>query len=319
TPNLSELLSKLKGSKIFSVIDLNQGYYQIKMAKKDKDKTGFKILNRKFVFNKMPFGLCNAPHTFQSGMNKMFHNTKNAMTYLDDILIYNNNIDDHFNTLTEVFKILNENTVSINFEKSKFCCNKIDFLGHEISEDGIKPNVTKIEGFISKIPKTKKQLERTLGLINWFGPFIKNLSSLTSDLYERIKDKSRNIKLSEKEVADLTEIYRKDMEKPKLYHPDLNEQYTLKCDASDKGLDVILIQNGKLVGIFSKKYNKQELNYSSSEKEALAVTRSLMHFKPLVYNSKVEILKDNKNILFKGPLTKRLHRMKFILEESTTN
>ncbi|KAG0428897.1 Transposon Tf2-11 polyprotein [Dictyocoela muelleri] len=67
--------------------------------------------------------------------------------------------------------------------------------------------------------------------------------------------------------------------------------------------------------LYSKKYNKQELNYSSAEKEALAITRSLMHFKPLVYNAKVEILTDNKNLLFKGPLTKRLNRMKLILKE----
>ncbi|KAG0429177.1 Retrovirus-related Pol polyprotein from transposon opus [Dictyocoela muelleri] len=102
------------------------------MAEKEIDKTGFKIINRKFVFNKMPFGLCNAPQTFHSAMKKMFRNTKNVMTYIDDILIYNTKIDEHYHTLSEVFSILNENTASINFEKSKFCGKKIEFPGQEI-------------------------------------------------------------------------------------------------------------------------------------------------------------------------------------------
>lgn len=88
TPNIYEILAKLKGAKFFTSIDRNQGYYQIPMANKDIPKIGFKIMNRKFVFLKMPFGLCNAPSTFQSAMNKIFFNVKNVIIYLDAILIF---------------------------------------------------------------------------------------------------------------------------------------------------------------------------------------------------------------------------------------
>ncbi|KAG0416767.1 Transposon Ty3-G Gag-Pol polyprotein, partial [Dictyocoela roeselum] len=105
-------------------------------------------------------------------MNKMFKDLNNVMTYIDDILIFNKNAEDHATTLEKVFTILNKNSISINFEKSKFGVDKIDFFGHEISYEGIKPNTTKLDNFVMKVPKTKKQLQRVLGLVNWFRPFI---------------------------------------------------------------------------------------------------------------------------------------------------
>ncbi|KAG0439322.1 Retrovirus-related Pol polyprotein from transposon 17.6 [Dictyocoela muelleri] len=103
----------------------------------------------------MPFGHCNAPITFKSAMNKMFKDTKNVLTYIDDTLVFNTSLEDHLSTLSKVFRILNENSVSINFEKSKFCCNKIELLEHEIFCEGIKPNITKIEKLNLKIHQTK--------------------------------------------------------------------------------------------------------------------------------------------------------------------
>ncbi|KAG0440160.1 Retrovirus-related Pol polyprotein from transposon 17.6, partial [Dictyocoela muelleri] len=133
-----ELLSKLKRATIFSSIDLNQGYYQVSVSKNDICKTGFKIMKRTFVFNKMPFGLCNAPATFQRIMNNMLKNVKDVLIYLDDILIYSKNYDDHYKTLKEVFEIFGKNNVSINFDKSQFLQKEIDFLGHRITSKGIE-------------------------------------------------------------------------------------------------------------------------------------------------------------------------------------
>ncbi|KAG0432915.1 Retrovirus-related Pol polyprotein from transposon [Dictyocoela muelleri] len=167
-----ELLGRLRGATIFSSIDLNQGYYQVDVAKEDICKTGFKILNRIFVFNKMPFGLCNAPATFQRVMNDLFKNIPDTLIYLDDILIFNSSIEKHYNSLQNVFRILKENNVSINFEKSKFAVETLNFLGHQISAKGIQPNITKITDMTFNKPKTKKQLQKILGLLNWYRPFV---------------------------------------------------------------------------------------------------------------------------------------------------
>ncbi|KAG0437435.1 Retrovirus-related Pol polyprotein from transposon 17.6 [Dictyocoela muelleri] len=96
THNMHGLLGILKGATIFSTIDLNQGYYQIPIADDDIEKTGLKILNRTYVFKRMPFGLCNAPATFQKAMNSLFNNVDNLLIYLYDILVYSRNIEDHY-------------------------------------------------------------------------------------------------------------------------------------------------------------------------------------------------------------------------------
>ncbi|KAG0440502.1 Retrovirus-related Pol polyprotein from transposon 17.6 [Dictyocoela muelleri] len=119
-PKISEILASLKDANIFSQIDLNQGYYQIRMYPDDIPKTGFKILRRTFVFNKMPFGLCNAPTTFQLTMEAILKGILNIFIYLDDILIFSRNIADHLKHLNSVLSRLIEYGVSINYDKSKF-------------------------------------------------------------------------------------------------------------------------------------------------------------------------------------------------------
>ncbi|KAG0435205.1 Retrovirus-related Pol polyprotein from transposon [Dictyocoela muelleri] len=139
-----ELMGKIQQAKFFSTIDLNQGYYQVCIADEDVDKTGFKILNRTFVFKRMPFGICNAPATFQKAMNNMFRNLKNCIIYLDDILIYTKTIDEHYETLKEVFTIIRENNISVNFKKCEFANRSVEFLGHLITENGITPKISKL-------------------------------------------------------------------------------------------------------------------------------------------------------------------------------
>ncbi|KAG0420484.1 Retrovirus-related Pol polyprotein from transposon 17.6 [Dictyocoela roeselum] len=142
TPNMFELLGKLKEFKFYSCIDLNQGYYQIPIENKDTEKTGFRILNRTFVFHRMPFRLSNAPSTFQKAMNHLFRGVENCIIYFDDILIYTKDIGTHYETLKKVFQIIKENNIFVNFEKSEFVKRQINFLGHTITEKGIIQNST---------------------------------------------------------------------------------------------------------------------------------------------------------------------------------
>ncbi|KAG0439248.1 Retrovirus-related Pol polyprotein from transposon gypsy [Dictyocoela muelleri] len=100
--------------------------------------------------------------------------------------------------------------------------------------------------------------------------------------------------------------------KPVLNYPDFNKSFNLNCDASDNGIDSILLQNNKLIGYYSKKYTKPEENYSVIEKEVLAILRSLQHFKQIIFNSKIHIFTDNTKILFQGDISRRINRWKLI-------
>ncbi|KAG0420575.1 Retrovirus-related Pol polyprotein from transposon 17.6 [Dictyocoela roeselum] len=258
TPNIYEILARLKGSNLFSVIDLNQGYYQIKIAKEDRIKTSFRIMNKNYVFKRMPFGLCNAPATFQTAMNIIFSNVNNVIIYIDDILVFTESEERHYQVLKEVFKLLHFNEVLINFEKSSFAQREVEFLGHKINKEGITPILTKIEAYENITIKTKKQLQKLLGFINWFRPFIPNLSILLSQLYDKLKETGRNIQMNESDYKVIKEIFLKIRDRGILHHPQLNEEFTLRCDASDKGLGSILLQKGKIIGYYSKKYNQQK-------------------------------------------------------------
>ncbi|KAG0442790.1 Transposon Tf2-9 polyprotein [Dictyocoela muelleri] len=214
-----------------------------------------------------------------------------------------------------VLKRLLETGVSINFEKSKFAVESVKYLGHEITSMGIKPEISKVEAFELKPIKTKRNLERLLGFKNWFTPFIPKLSIITTTLYEKLKKENRCVCLTDNDMEKIRKIFQIIKKQPVLHYPDFNKSFNLYCDASDNGIGSILLQNNKLIGYSSKKYTKQEENYSVIEKEVLAILRSLQHFKQIIFNSKIHIFTDNANILFQGGISRRINRWKLIMEE----
>ncbi|KAG0435586.1 Retrovirus-related Pol polyprotein from transposon 17.6 [Dictyocoela muelleri] len=226
-------------------------------------------MNKTYVFKKMPFGLCNAPSTFQRAINYIFRNCDNVLIYMDDILLYSKILDEHKELLEKVFRILTSYNVSVNFEKSTFARDEIEFLGHKIYKFGIRPNISKLESYANFIPKTKKPLQRLLGFINWFRPFIKNLSILTASLYEKLKGKGSKIIWSQSDNNITKKLFSLINNCHTLHHPDINKEFTLRCDASDAGIGAILLQDGKLIGYFSKKYKTQEKTILQPRKKFL--------------------------------------------------
>ncbi|KAG0435655.1 Transposon Tf2-9 polyprotein [Dictyocoela muelleri] len=248
-------------------------------------------------------------------MNYLFRDVDNCLIYLDDILIYSKTKEDHYNTLKTVFEIISKNNISVNFEKSKLVKDNVEFLGHTITKDGIIPNISKLDDIKYDNVKTKRQLQRVIGVINWYRPFIKDISSKMHNIYELLKTKNQRVKWTDKNKQIIKSIIEEIKKKPMLHHPNLNLPFILQCDASKFGIGSVLMQNNKIIALYSSKYSTQENNYSIVERETLSIIKSLIHFKPLIYNSKIYILTDNKNLTFNGPLTKRIERWKLTLEE----
>lgn len=143
-PKMHNFLADLKGAKMFSQIDLNMGYYQIPIETSDILKTAFILAAEVFEFTRMPFGLTNAPRTFQRVMNTILGDLFYVKIYLDDILIHSKSIQEHVLHLKTVFQRLTTADASINFEKSNFAQYSVKYLGNEISEKGIKPDVRRV-------------------------------------------------------------------------------------------------------------------------------------------------------------------------------
>lgn len=189
-PSIHYYLTQLEGGVIFSQIDLKNGYYQIKIKDGDRYKTAFNILGQIYQFNRMPFGLCNAPRTFQRAMNDILSDLDYVKVFLDDILIHSKSTQEHEAHLREVIERLHQNNIGINMEKFSFGKKQVQYLGHIILKDGIKANIEKMQQFTIPEIKSKKDIQKLTGLINWFRPFIKDLSTRLGPVYDKLSEEN---------------------------------------------------------------------------------------------------------------------------------
>ena len=174
-PRIDELFDRLHGAKVFSKLDLTSGYYQIAINPKDRYKTAFRTRYGHYEFNVMPFGLTNAPATFQTLMNDIFRDLLDVcvIVYLDDILVYSKNKEEHEQHLRQVLQRLKDNQLYAKLSKCTFFANSIEYLGHIADGEGLRPNPRLVQALMDfPRPKTLKELQSFLGLANYYRKFI---------------------------------------------------------------------------------------------------------------------------------------------------
>ncbi|KAF9758249.1 Retrovirus-related Pol polyprotein from transposon [Nosema granulosis] len=289
-PRVDDILDEMHGAKYFTKLDALSGYHQVKMHKDDIGKTAFACKEGLFEFTRMPFGLINAPATFQREMNRILKPFigKFVTVYMDDIVIYSKTKDEHTRHVKEVLKVLEEVGLILNKKKCEFGKTEIKVLGHVIDADGVKIDPDRVET-ITKLetPKTKKELESFLGMMNYCARFIQNLSYDTAYLYGLMKKDTvldwKDILKDKKFTEAVQKLKDKIANSRALALPNLHGKFILTTDASDLGVGAILcqIQNGKekIISYFSKAHTKTEKNYSTTEKELLAVIKATEHFR----------------------------------------
>lgn len=192
--------------------------------------------------------------------------------------------------------------------------NEVKYLGNIINNQGIRPDVSRTMKLKNFMPKNKKDLQKILGLINWFRPFIKNLSTRLAGLYDKLQ-KENKFQWNQQDTTLINEIFSEINKQVMLNYPDFNKSFILETDASNSGIGAVLYQEKLLIGFFSYKFKKSEQNYTIVEKETFAILKSLIHFKQIVFNSKIIIKTDNNNLIFNSPLTTRIQRWKLQLSE----
>ena len=168
-------------------MDLKHGYYQIPLDDSSKSLTAFSLDYEIWEFNRLPFGLTNAPYSFQKAMSIHFGSFKFIKIYLDDLLIFSKSEQEHYDHLLQFFQKASEVGISINFKKSSFFVSEVKYLGLIINGKGTKADTSRIETIQEFKPKSKKEIQKYMGLIQWFRPFIKDLSFKTDFLSEKIK------------------------------------------------------------------------------------------------------------------------------------
>ncbi|KAL4153720.1 hypothetical protein QTP88_001553 [Uroleucon formosanum] len=323
-PNITEILDQLGQCNLFSIIDLASGFYQIKLDEKSKELTAFSTNQGHWHFKKMAMGLKTSPCSFQRLMNNVMAGIVGikCLVYLDDIIIYGKGLLDHNEKLRDVFERLRNHNLKIQPTKCEFLKQQCMYLGHIISENGIRPDPEKIKSVLQfPIPTSVKEIKSFLGLSGYYRKFIKSYSLISKPMTNLLrKDVTFNWDTSCQEAFDkLKNIL---CSEPILRYPDFTKPFIVTTDASGKALGAILSQ-GEIsqdlpIAYASRTLSKCESNYSTTELECLAIIFAVKTFRPYLYGRKFIILSDHRALswLFnlKDPLSK-LARWRILLEE----
>ncbi|CAG4966949.1 unnamed protein product [Colias eurytheme] len=243
-PRVEDLLDQLAGHKMFISLDLASGYYQIPISEKSQEKTAFVTPDGQYEYTRMPFGLANAPSVFQRAMHKILNKARLSyvIVYMDDVLIPARCFDEALQRLEEVLNLLKEGGLTLKMQKCKFMFDKLDFLGFEISGNGIQPGSAKT-GAVSKFPTPLNQhdVRRFLGLASFFRRFVKDFALIVKPLTGLLK-KNAPWKWGEEEATAFTEIKKRLTSRPILALYDKNLETQLHTDACRFGIAGILLQ-----------------------------------------------------------------------------
>ena len=291
---------------IFSKIDLKSAFWQVPIHPDDQFKTGFQVDNRIFFFKTIPFGLSNAPACMQRLIDKVLTGIKGVYcyAYLDDIIIFSKNMDEHLAHINEIFKRLKQYGLRISLPKCSFLNDQIIFLGHLISHGKIKIDPDKIIS-VQKfpIPSNVKSLQSFLGLAGYCRRFIHSYSTITAPLTNLLRSDvpwtwgpAQNRSFNSIREAISTS--------PVLAQPDYGKQFFLECDASDYGLGAALLQESDTKGqlqpicFISRKLNNTERKYSTREKEFFCIIWSIDRLKQFLHGRKFTVYTDHKSLIW---------------------
>ncbi|GJP50730.1 hypothetical protein CLOM_g9899, partial [Closterium sp. NIES-68] len=276
-PRIDDLLDQLRGATVFSKLDLRSGYWQIRMADNSIHKTAFRTRYGSYEYLVMPFGLTNAPATFQAEMNHILRPLLDecVVVYLDDILIYSRDMKQHVEHLRRVFEILRRERFYVKLSKSEFALEKVQFLGHMVSAQGVHVDPKKVEAVrIWKTPENVKELQQFLGFANYYNRFVPQYAKLAAPLTNLLK-KNTPYKWETKHQEAVEQLKQALTSARVLILPDPERDYVIEADASDQAVGAVLMQdqgNGlQPIAYLSKKLHGAELNYPIHDKEALAI------------------------------------------------
>ncbi len=315
-PRAADIFPRLGKSKWFSQLDFNSGYHQIEIHPDDMDKTGFIVPWGNYRYRRVPFGLSGAPGFFQFQISKIFQDLSNVEVFLDDILVHSKDENDHTQHLEEVFSRLATANLTLNMKKSHFFQKEVTYLGFRISEKGITPaqrNIDTLKQF--QTPKTRRAVRRIVGAFNFFRSLVPNFSTRMAEI-TNLTANSTPFKWKTEYTQTLNSIVN-DLENSALnYHPDFNKPFQIFVDASNIAVGGILMQEGHLISCFSQKLNSAQRNYTTTEKEALAIVLFLLEKRSMLLGCKLHIYTDHSNLLYtsKSPL-QRVQRWSLIIDE----
>ena len=319
-PTPADVQSQLAGKRVFSVIDMKDGYWHVGLTEASSYLTTFHTPWGRKRFLRMPFGICSASEVMQKRNESAFGDIRGVHIIADDIIVAAKDDNEHDQILLALFNRAKEMGVRFNEKKIQFKVNSVQYMGHIVSEEGLKADDDKINAIVNMPdPHDIASLQRFLGMTKYLSQYIPNESIITAPLRELLK-KNAEWAWSDKQATAIKELKRMLVSKPVLAFYDVNKAVTLQCDASQSGLGACLLQGNKPVAFASRSLSPAEKNYAQIEKELLAVVFAAEKFHQYVYGKhSVMVHSDHKPLeyIWKKPLSKtppRLQRLMLRLQ-----
>lgn len=323
-PNIEDCLEPLTGNTFFSQLDLASGFWQIPISEKAKPLTSFRTEDGQFQFRRMPFGLCNAPASFQRLVNALFAGLKgiHLQVFIDDICLATKTWDEHISLLEKVLDILIKANLKLKAQKCSFGCRSVTFLGHVLDAQGLRPDPNKVKA-ISQLesPTKKEEVMRIFGLLNYYRRLIPNFSIIAEPISRLLRKKVEFHWGREQNEAFKT-LKEKLLKEPILAHFNHHHPLCLKTDASIIGIAAILLQrqgeDWKIITCCSRNTSKAEKNYSITDLEGLAIVYAVTKLRNYILGKHFTIVTDHCALCVlkaKMPNSPRLRRWAVLLSE----
>ena len=311
-PRVDDAIDAMRGARYFSTLDLASGYWQVGLDDDAQLKAAFATPFGFYQWNCMPFGLCNAPATFQRLMSAVLHDLipTSCLVYLDDIIVFSRTWEEHLSRLRAVFSCLRKAGLKVKPSKCSIVQTSVKYLGHIFSSSGVIPDPAKLSA-VSKWPRpsTLTEVRQFLGFVSYYRRFIKDFAKTAAPLYVLTKKHAHFTWPNDAESA-FTQLTRCLLSHPVLAYPDPTRSFILDTDASDTAIGAVLSQiddDGAEhpLAYASKTLSASQQKYTVTKRELLAVLEFCHHFRHYLLGAKFLLRTDHKSLVwlssFKSP------------------
>ena len=324
-PRIADCIDQIGNAKFVSTFDMLKGYWQVPLTQRAREISAFVTPSGLYQYKVMPFGMKNAPATFQRMVNKLVRDIDGCEGYIDDVVIFSDNWSDHIRQIERFFQIMGEAKLTINLMKSEFGKATVKYLGHIVGQGQVRPLDAKIQTIVKyPIPTSRKELARFLGMAGYYRNFCLNFSEIAAPLTNLLSKKVKFVWTDDCQLAfDKVKLLLQ--KSPVLKSPDYEKPFKLIIDSSDVGTGSVLVQEASdgldhPVSYFSKKFLKYQKNYSVVEKETLGLVLALEHFDVYLGSTpfKIKVYTDHNPLTFLKTMknkNQRLVRWSLALQE----
>ena len=319
-PRIGDTLQQLEGFQYATSLDMNMGYYHIRLSAEASDMCTIVTEFGKYRYRRLPMGVSCSPDIFQAKIYELLGDIEGVKAYIDDILVIKKgSFKEHLEQLEEIFRRCQNTNLKLNAEKCRFGLNEIDYLGYIVTPEGIKPNPKKIKAIQSmERPTTVTEVRRLIGMVQYYRDLWPRRSHVLEPFTAISSGKKRaKIKWTPQLEEAFHKIKQMVCKETLLTYPDWSKPFDIHTDASDFQLGAVISQEGKPIAFFSRKLNRAQKNYTTTEKELLSIVECVKEFRNILFGYPIRVFSDHKNLVHAATLSQsqRVMRWRLILEE----